>query len=171
MAVVDRFSRREIMELTGATSNQLQSLDRAGLVVPERIWNDKKKPEVYYNWQQLLEIKAIRNLRESTSLQTIRKVLDFFEKVEVDKTLKDKRILVLEDQVFWIEKDLSDIGKQIFALKVADKRNRGIGQYTLLVLPAFQEIIDQIWEAASKSEVIDLESFRKRAKTQSRKAS
>ncbi|WP_334728676.1 MerR family transcriptional regulator [Nostoc sp.] len=153
------------MELTGATSNQLQYLERAGLVIPVREWNGKKKPEVYYNWQQILEIRAIRNLREKTSLQVIRKVLDFFEKYQIDKTLRDKQIVVVDDEVFCV-KDWSDLGEQISALKVADKRGIGIGQYTLLVIPAFIDIVDEIWRAAEKSNVIDMEEFRRKAKAE-----
>jgi DNA-binding transcriptional MerR regulator len=162
--VVDKFSRREVMELAGATSNQLQYLERSELITPERVWNGKKKPDVYYSWEQMLEIKAIRNLRETTSLQTIRKILSFFEEYQFRKTLKDKRIVAIDDEVFWIKEDWSDFGKKLIALKIADKHGKGIGQYTLLALPAFQEIVDEIWETAEKSVVIDIESFRQRAK-------
>lgn len=168
--VVDKFSRREVMELAGATSNQLQYLERSELITPERVWNDKKKPDVYYSWEQLLEIKAIRNLRETTSLQTIRKILSFFEKYQFQKTLKDKRIVAINDEVFWIKEDWSDFGKKLIALKVADKQGKGIGQYTLLALPAFQEIVDEVWEVAGRSKVINLESFRQRAKAKPSKA-
>lgn len=168
--VVDKFTRREVMELAGATSNQLQYLERSELVIPERIWNDKKKPDVYYSWEQLLEIKAIRNLRENTSLQTIRKILSFFEKYQFRKTLKDKRIVAIDDEVFWIKEDWSDFGKKLIALKIADKQGKGIGQYTLLALPAFQEIVDEVWETAEKSKVIDIETFQQRAKAKSSRA-
>ena len=112
----------------------------------------------------MLEIKAIRNLRETTSLQTIRKILSFFEEYQFRKTLKDKRIVAIDEEVFWIKEDWSDFGKKLIALKIADKHGKGIGQYTLLALPAFQEIVDEIWETAEKSVVIDIESFRQRAK-------
>jgi DNA-binding transcriptional MerR regulator len=168
--VVDKFTRREAMELAGATSNQLQYLERSELVIPERIWNDKKKPDVYYSWEQLLEIKAIRNLRENTSLQTIRKILSFFEKYQFRKTLKDKRIVAIDDEVFWIKEDWSDFGKKLIALKVADKQGKGIGQYTLLALPAFQEIVDEVWETAERSNIIDIDSFRQRAKAKPSRA-
>ena len=168
--VVDKFTRREVMELAGATSNQLQYLERRELVIPQRIWNDKKKPDVYYSWEQLLEIKAIRNLRENTSLQTIRKILSFFEKYQFRKTLKDKRIVAIDDEVFWIKEDWSDFGKKLIALKIADKQGKGIGQYTLLALPAFQEIVDEVWQTAERSNIINMESFRQRAKAKPSRA-
>jgi hypothetical protein len=35
------------------------------------------------------------------------------------------------------------------------------------VIPTLTEIVDEVWEAARKSEVIDFESFKQRAKVQS----
>jgi DNA-binding transcriptional MerR regulator len=162
--MVNDFSRREVIELTGATSNQLQYLERRGLITPERVWNGKRKPDVYYSWEQLLEIKVIRNLRETTSLQTIRKILSFFEEYQFRETLKGKRIVAIDNEVFWIEDDWSDFGQKFIALEVADKQGSRIGQYSLLALPTFQEIVNEVWGTAERSNIIDLESFRQRAK-------
>ncbi|MBC1224879.1 hypothetical protein GNF10_17310 [Nostoc sp. UCD121] len=63
----------------------------------------KKSLEVYYNWQQILQIKVIRDLRETTSLQVIRKILDFFEDYQIDKSLKNKQIVAVNEEVFWID--------------------------------------------------------------------
>jgi len=154
------------MELTGATSNQLQYLERSGLIKPIREWNGKKKPDVYYNWPQILEIRAIRNLRETTSLQVIRKILDFFEACQIDKSLRDKQIVAINEEVFWIDHDWSNFAERISALKVADRRGKGIGQYTLLVVPALRDIVNEIWDIAQRSKIIDIEDFKRRAKTQ-----
>lgn len=164
MGLLERFTRREVMELTGATSNQLQYLERAELMIPTRIWNGKKKPDVYYDWKQVLEIRAIRNLRNNTSLQIIRKILEFFEKYGLDTSLSNKRIVVVDDEVFWIKDDWTDFGKQISALKVADKRGKGIGQYTLIVFPTLSEIVDEVWEVAENSQVINIDDFKCKAK-------
>ncbi|WP_222620523.1 MerR family transcriptional regulator [Sphaerospermopsis sp. LEGE 00249] len=152
------------MELTGATSNQLQYLERSELIKPIRVWNGKKKPEVYYTWQQILEIRAIRNLRETTSLQVIRKILNFFENYQIDKTLRDKQIVVVNEEVFWVDISWSDFGEIISALKIGDSRGKGIGQYTLLVVPALKEIINEIWGIAKQSSVINIEEFKRRIK-------
>lgn len=152
------------MELAGATSNQLQYLERSGLVEPERIWNGKKKPEVYYDWRKLLEVRAIRTLREKTSLQVIRKILNFFEKYEIDKSLRDKQIVAIDNEVFWVKTDWSDLGTQISALKIAGKSGKGIGQYTLLVVPAFDDVVSEVWTAAERSNIVDFSSFKDRAK-------
>ncbi|MDZ8069445.1 MAG: MerR family transcriptional regulator [Nostoc sp. DedQUE08] len=170
MSVIGQFTRRETMELTGATSNQLQYLERSELIKPTREWNGKKKPEVYYSWQQVLDIRAIRNLRETTSLQVIRKILDFFEEYQINKSLRDKRIVAINEEVFWIDHDWSDFAERISVLKVGDRRGKGIGQYTLLVVPALRDIVDEIWDIAKQSKVIDIEDFKRRAKTEPSKA-
>ncbi|MEH2336063.1 hypothetical protein [Nostoc sp.] len=57
--------------------------------------------------------------------------------------------------------DWSDFPKVI---KVADKRNQGIGQYILITIPSLFEIVNEVWQAAERSEVIDIDSFKQRAK-------
>lgn len=171
MDIVDSFSRREAMELAGATSNQLQYLERSGLIIPMRILREgKKKPEVYYSWEQLLEIRAIRNLRKQTSLQVIRRVIEFFDKCQFDKNLRDKQIVVVDDEVFWIERNWSDFGKQISVLKVADHHRKGIGQYTLIVIPALRDVIEEVWDVAEESTIIEIKDFHRRAKDEPSKA-
>lgn len=156
-------TRQEVMELTGATSNQLQYFERAKLIQPVRILKEgRKRPDVYYGWTQLLEIKAICKLRQETSLQTIRKILDFLEQYQINRSLRDKQIVVIDGEAFWVKLDWSDFGKQISALKVADKRNKGVGQYTLIVIPALKDLEQEIWETVANSTVINMDDFRQR---------
>jgi hypothetical protein len=117
-----------------------------------------------------MEIRAIRNLREATSLQVIRRVIDFFEKSQYNKALRDKQIVVVDDEVFWVKPDWSDFGKQISVLKVDDKRRKGIGQYTLIVIPALWDIVKEVWDAAETYKVINMKDFQRRAKDKPGKA-
>jgi DNA-binding transcriptional MerR regulator len=160
--IADKFTRQEVMILADVTSNQLQYLERTELIKPERIWNNKKKPDVYYSWKELLQIKVIRNLRKVTSLQTIRKILGFFEAYHVEhklmnegritiNILETQRIAVINDEVFWIDEDGSDLGKTIL-------NSKGIGVYKLLVMPTFQELVNEVWETAERSNLIDIKS-------------
>jgi len=55
-------------------------------------------------------------------------------------------------------------------LKVATKRGKDVGQYTLLVIPALIDIVDEVWEAAEQSNVVDMASFQQRAKARKSKA-
>lgn len=158
-------TRREVMELTGATSNQLQYFERSNLVEPIRILKEGRvRPDVYYTWAQMLEIMAICNLRQETSLQTIRKILDFLEEYPTKRELRDKQIVVIDDEAFWVKLDWSDLQEKVSALKVADRRNKNIGQYTLIIIPALKDIEQEIWENVENSEIIDINEFRERVK-------
>ena len=74
MNLLEGFTRRETIALIGTTSNRLQYLERAELIIPKRI-GISKKPTVLYTWEQILEIRAIKNLRQEVSLQTIKKIM------------------------------------------------------------------------------------------------
>ncbi len=160
------FTRKEAMQLTGCTSSRLAYLEKVGLIVPYRYGTSSGRLTVVFSWEQLLEIRAIRNLRqEDVSLETVRKIIEFLDKSGYDNGLRNKQLVVVGDEVFWIEQDWSDFGANMpTAIKVANKKNQGIGQYVLLVIPPLIDIVNDIWEAANNSKVIDFESFKQRAK-------
>lgn len=159
MSLIQGFTRRETLALTEITSNRLQYLERAGLIIPERVGGS-----VLYTWEQLLEIRAIKNLRKEVSLQTIRKIIEFLNRHGIDDSLRDKQLVVLDDEVFWVRNDWKDFSEQMpSVLKVASKK-KGVGQYVLLVIPSLGNIVKEIWEAAQESDYVDFESFRQRAK-------
>lgn len=162
MSLLQGFTRRETMELTGATSNQLQYLERANLVVALKIKEGRIQPKVWYTWSQILEIKIIRSLRENTSLQTIRKVLDLFKIHEDQKSFCNKRIIAIDDEVFWVKQDLSDLPQALASLKIAKSSNRGIGQFTLTVLPSINEVEHEIFDISKKSKTIDLKAVKEK---------
>lgn len=159
---MEGFTRQETLALTGTTSNRLQYLDRSGLVVPERFGNSRK-PTVVYTWAQVLEIRAIKNLRQEVSLQTVRKIINLLDQSGFDNSLRDKKIVVLNDEVYWVMPDWSDMPR---VMKVADKGDRELGQFMLIVIPPLASVVEEVWDAAQKSEVIDFDSFRRRAKAQ-----
>ncbi len=164
MSVIEGFTRRETLELTGTTSNRLQYLERKGLVIPQRI-GKSRKPTVIYSWEQVLEIRAIKHLRQEISLQTVRKIINFLDKSGFDDSLRDKQLIVIDDEVFWVQQDWKDFPEKMpSALKVAGNKGKDIGQYVLLVIPPLSEIVNEVWEAAEKSPVVDFESFKQRAK-------
>jgi DNA-binding transcriptional MerR regulator len=160
------FTRKETMQLTGCTSSRLAYLEKVGLIVPYRYGASSGRPIVVFSWEQLLEIRAIRNLRqEEISLQTVRKIIEFLDKSGYDNSLRNKQLVVVGDEVFWVEQDWSDFGANMpTALKVADKKNKGVGQYVLLVIPPLIDLVNDIWEVAKDSKVIDFQSFQQRAK-------
>jgi DNA-binding transcriptional MerR regulator len=159
------FTRQEAIHLAGCTSSRLAYLEKVGLVIPYRFGNNGR-PTVVFSWEQLLEIRAIKNLRkEDVSLQTVRKIIKFLDESGYDNSLRDKQLVVVGDEVFWIKQDWSDFGENIpTTVKVAGKNNKEVGQYVLLVIPPLTDIVSDIWEAARKSEVVDFNSFEQRAK-------
>ena len=164
MALLEGFTRRETQELTGTTSNRLQYLERSQLVIPHRI-GQSQRPTVLYTWEQVLEIRAIKNLRQGISLQTVRKITNFLDKSGFDDSLSDKRLIVIDDEVFWVQQDWKDFPEKMpSALKVAGNKCKDVGQYVLLVIPPLSEIVNEVWAAAEKSKAVDFESFKQRAK-------
>lgn len=157
---MEGFTRQETLALTNTTSSRLAYLDRTGVVVPEKYGNSKK-PTVIYSSKQVLEIRAINDLRQKISLQTVRKIVQFLDEGGFDTSLKDKHLVVVNDEVFWVMPDWSDMPR---IMKVAGKKNKGLGQFVLIVLPPISDIIKAVWENAKNSKVIDFESFKRRAK-------
>lgn len=166
MAILEGFTRRETQELTGTTSNRLQYLERSQLVIPHKI-GKSRKPTVIYTWEQVLEIRAIKHLRQEISLQTVRKIITFLDDSGFDDRLRDKRLIVIDDEVFWVQPDWKDFPENMpSALKVASNKGKDVGQYVLLVIPPLSEIVNEVWAAAEKSNAVDFDSFRQRAKAQ-----
>ncbi|BBD58011.1 hypothetical protein NIES2109_07800 [Nostoc sp. HK-01] len=158
------FTRQETIHLAGCTSSRLAYLEKVGLVIPYR-FGSNARPTVIFSWEQLLEIRAIKNLRKNVSLQTVRKIIKFLDDSGYDNGLRDKQLVVIGEEVFWVQQDWSDFGENLpTAMKVADKSNKQVGQYVLLVIPSLTEIVNEIWEAARHSKVIDFKSFEQRAK-------
>ena len=163
---MEGFTRQETLALTGTTSSRLSYLDRTGVVLPEKYGNPKK-PTVIYSWEQVLEIRAISHLRQKISLQTVRKIIQFLNDSGFDESLRDKHLVVVNDEVFWVRRDCSDMPQ---VMKVADKKNKHCGQFVLIVIPQLASIINDVWKAAKKSKVVDFESFKRRAKAKADKA-
>lgn len=171
MAIIDGFTRTETLALTETTSNRLQYLEKVGLIIPQRI-SKSRRPTVVYTWEQVLEIRAIKHLRQEISLQTVRRVVDFLNESGFDDSLRNKQLVVIDDEVFWIRLDWQDFPeKMLSAVKVAGSQDIGVGQYTLLVIPALTKIVNEVWNAAKESEIVDFQSFKQRAKVQYTQAS
>jgi DNA-binding transcriptional MerR regulator len=72
----DRFSSREVMDLTGITARQLQWWDERGVVKPERVGHRR-----LYSTQNVLEMAVICELRrKGFALQKVRKVIRFLQR-------------------------------------------------------------------------------------------
>lgn len=163
---MEGFIRQETLALTGITSIRLSYLDRAGVIGPEKYGNPKK-PTVIYTWEQVLEIRSISCLRQKVSLQTIRKIIQFLNKSGFDDSLRDKHLVVVNDEVYWVMLDWSDMPQ---IMKVADQQNRGTGQFVLVIIPPLANIIQEVWKAALDTRTVDFESFKQRARAKPNRA-
>jgi DNA-binding transcriptional MerR regulator len=159
---MEGFTRQETLALAKATSGRLAYLDRTGLIVPEKYGNPKK-PTVIYSWEQLLEIIAIKALRQKVSLQVVRRIIQFLDERGFDPSLRDKRLVAIDEEVFWVMPDWSDM---LRVMKIADKKggNKDLGQFVLVVLPSLSDIISEVWKAAHSCNIVNIDSFKRRAK-------
>ena len=158
---MEGFTRQETLALTQTTSSRLAYLDRTDVVIPKKYGNPKK-PTVIYSWEQVLEIRTIADLRKQISLQMVRKLVAFLDEHGLDTALHDKHLVATPNEVFWVAPDWADMPQ---VMKVADRNGQAVGQLVLLILPPLNTVIQDIWEAAKASKVIDFESFKQRAKT------
>jgi DNA-binding transcriptional MerR regulator len=108
--LADRFTTRDVLELTGVTARQLQWWDEQRVVVPEREGRNR-----IYSTADLVEILVIEELRgKHISLQQVRRVLRFLRK-EVHSRLADivqgrkKHHLLLDGKHVYLESDSHQI--------------------------------------------------------------
>lgn len=74
--MLDRFTSREVVELTGITPRQLQWWDERSVVVPAREGHRR-----VYSMEDLAEVAVICELRrKGFSLQRVRKVMRFLQR-------------------------------------------------------------------------------------------
>jgi DNA-binding transcriptional MerR regulator len=106
----DRFSTRDVLELTGVSARQLQWWDEKGVVVPEREGRNR-----VYSAADLVEILVIEELRRrKISLQQVRRVLRFLRR-EVHARLADivqgaeDHHLLLDGKRIYLESDSRQI--------------------------------------------------------------
>jgi DNA-binding transcriptional MerR regulator len=158
------FSRYEVIDSTGCTSNQLAGYEKTGLIVPIKL-KVLGQIRVLYTKAQLLQVKAIQDLRSSLSLQRVRKIIEFLDEQGFDKNLYNKQIVVLNDEVFWVSLDWGDFSSAAAkALKIGGRRKPKIAQYMLTVIPPLKEAADDLIKRASKSNRIDIADFKRRLK-------
>ncbi len=153
-SIINGFTRQEVLGLLPElTSSKLSYLDRINLIVPKKIPPKSKKPICIYSWEQLLELKAICNLRESVSLQTIQKISKYLVENGFSDSYRDKSLVVTGGEVYWIM--ASEYGSQLPKILALAKEQ---GQYAL-ILPSVQEMATDVWETQEKIKPVDQKRF------------
>ena len=124
----DRFTSRDVIELTGITARQLQWWDERGVVRPER-----KGHRRLYSMEHLTEVAVICQLRrKGFSLQGVRKAMRFLDRelgrglaemVDTDSEyhlLTDGKHLYLETSAQQIVDILKNSDQPILGVCVSD---------------------------------------------------
>jgi len=108
--VQDRFSTRDVVELTGITARQLQWWDERRIVIPEREGRNR-----VYSAEDLVDILVIEELRRRRiSLQQVRRVLRLLH-MEVHARLADlvqdggELHLLLDGKHIYLESDSDEV--------------------------------------------------------------
>ncbi len=152
------FTRRHAMILARSSLSRLKYLEKTGIVVPHR-GKTSPKAEVFYSWEQILEIRTIARLRQYLSFQRIRRIIQYFEDHGFERSLRDKHLLIKNGKVTWVRPDGS-IAPQMIELQ--GKRESQVGQLVLTAGDA-QEMLDQTQHpSAGAAKVINLKDFKHR---------
>jgi hypothetical protein len=163
------FTQRETVILTRTSPSRLAYLAKTGVVIPHghcpTAAADASRAEgnCHYDWEQILELRAINHLRQKTSLQTIRKIVAFLETHGSDRCLHNKQLIVSDDEVDWIQPHTKTQLPQI--VQVVGPANKHVGQLKIPAIPPVMALVNEVWDAAQRSNVIDFERFRQRAQT------
>ena len=101
---MQRFAKQEVMELTGTTSNQLQSFERSGLVIPIREWNDRLKPDVFYSLNQVLALNVIVKVKHLLSAKEIKRLAAYIQEHGLHESLRNKFLIFCGNNINWVDK-------------------------------------------------------------------
>lgn len=145
------FTRREVLSATKSTSNQLQYLERKGLISPHRVGKGDR-PIVLFSLEQMMAIalnKKLKNIDDNCADSLVKFIADF------DKP-----------------KDFNYAGTPLYCIDGVTAFDLGgirvcrplamPTQYRLAVIWDLGEILAEIVVNAKNSEIIDFESFRDR---------
>lgn len=155
---MQHFTRREAIILSRTSASRLSYLARTGVVVP-RSQDDSSTASVYYTWEQILELRAIRHLRRQVSLQTIRKILAFLERSGCDRALHDKQWVIDNGEVNWLLPQNETLPQIV---KVATKANRHVGQLQLMASLSSTDGKKGLLSHQQSAEIVDFTRFRQR---------
>ncbi len=162
------FTQRETVILTRTSPSRLAYLAKTGVVIPHGHGPDaaadsrRADGNCRYDWEQILELRAINHLRQKTSLQTIRKIVAFLETHSGDRCLHNKQLIITNDAVDWVLPHPKTQLPQI--VQVVGPANKHVGQLKIPAIPPVIALVNEVWEAARRSNVIDFERFRQRAR-------
>jgi hypothetical protein len=158
MRTLQKFTRQEVLALSGSTSSNLAFLELNQCVQGERI-GSPKKPLCLYTWQQIFAIAASKEIRASLRGNTkgipsvYRMALNAI--AEINSDWKPCNLFIVEQEYHWSEQILADylMGQ---VLKKEAPRTLNI---TFLGQLLWEDIVKEIWTRAERSPAIKYERF------------
>lgn len=140
------FPRRDILKLSGLDSNALSYLEKTGIVEGKEDLTSKRtvKPK-FYTFQQLIELRAIKKLRETISLQKLRVAKEYLKELGETDYLGDKTIIAEDNKIYWIDTEKFSN----FMLEIAGK-NQGQFHFTFFTVSV---VLEEIGEVAKEKEI------------------
>ena len=151
---MDWFPRRHVIVLARSSSGRLAYLEKTGIVVPRRIGAPPHR-QVIYSWEQVLEIRAISQLRQHLSFQAIRWLIAYFEEQGVGASLRDKHLVVVNGVISWI-RPMANTAPQV--IELARRAHGFMGQFRLVTL----DLSLTLHAVGNAPKVIHLEQCRQR---------
>ena len=151
---IEYFSRKETLDLTKLTSNQLQYLERINIIIPFSL-DESGKSTRLYSWKQLIGIHWYKSFKSLPSFD-IFILLDYLIGTEIPSKLKNPYLYFLMSDngisMGWVEKS-SQV--PIYATSCE--------QYSVIIIDP-QIAINELWVNAENSKVVNFEKFKKRVK-------
>lgn len=151
------FTRRETAILTRTSLTRLAYLARTGMVIPTP--SNTHPKQLHYSWNQILELRAICHLRRQVSLQMIRKILAFLERVGSDRALHNKHLIITDGEVTWLQTLANADSTEV---QIVTKTNRHVGQLKLPSPPSFSGTASTVLDTARASKVVRFERFHRK---------
>ena len=122
-----------------------------GLVVPDReSGSDASGASILYSWPQIVELRAIKRLRQSCSYPTLKQAIQVLDNLTCGNTdFSDKRLIAYGNAIYWIANDPTTFQTTITQLT---GKNPGQGLITF----TYSELLEEI--RARSGQVIDFQS-------------
>jgi DNA-binding transcriptional MerR regulator len=153
------FDRHETMLLARVTSSRLAYLDRQKVIVPQKS-GSTKKPHILYSWEQVLQLRVITDFKQKIPLALTRKIIHYFNEVGLIENWGNRHLVIVDDQIYSVAPDWSDMPEIMRSGFLANDGN----EFTVIVAPNIEGIINDVWQRAIESDSIDNDSFAERAK-------
>ena len=160
--MINGFTRKEVLELTDSTSNQLQYLEKVGLIKPSRL-EKTGKATVLYTLEHLVEIVVIKRLKDKIPLEAIKGIVQYLDSKELNYNIENRQLVHVEGNIFWVKDTFEEIPEILRKITI-NQRNNNVKRYEIFIVPDIIDAVKVLWETAAQSDLVDFKSFKARAK-------